>query len=155
RRETADRHDQRDQRQAGTSDRVRDHRHLRQTSGRAWRRRAAGQGQRPGVGLSVGCARETGVHTAVIGHTGKNVARGERGSNAALGDADAVFGVDGDGPVKTVTVTDANDLAEGELFSFTGKKYSFGVDEDGDEDSVYIVGADEPAKAAPTESETV
>jgi hypothetical protein len=93
----------------------------------------------------------TGVHTAVVGHTGKNVARGERGSNASLGDADVVISIDGDGAIKTVTVTDANDLAEGELFSFTGKKYSFGVDEDGDEDSVYIVDSDplfgEPVKA--------
>jgi hypothetical protein len=94
----------------------------------------------------------TGVHTAVIGHTGKNVERGERGSNASLGDADIVISIEGDGNVKTVTVTDANDLPEGKLFSFSGQHYSFGVDEDGDEDSVYIVAQEsvfgEPETAA-------
>jgi hypothetical protein len=97
----------------------------------------------------------TGVHTAVIGHTGKNVARGERGSNAALGDADIVISIDGDGDVKTVMATDANDLGEGNLFSFSGQKYVFGLDEDGEEESVYIVGAGQPAKASPSAAETV
>jgi AAA domain-containing protein len=98
----------------------------------------------------------TGVHTAVIGHTGKNVDRGERGSNASLGDADIVISIAGDGDVKTATVTDANDLAEGKLFSFGSQRYVFGIDEDGDDDSVYIVGPDtffgEAERAAPPPS---
>jgi hypothetical protein len=82
---------------------------------------------------------KTGVHTLVIGHTGKVVSKGERGSNASLGDADIVISITGDGDIKTATITDANDAAEGELFSFKGKKYSFGTDEDGEEDFVYIL----------------
>jgi hypothetical protein len=80
----------------------------------------------------------TGVHTAVIGHLGKDASKGERGSNSSLGDADFVASISGD-DVKTATVTDANDMAAGDLFTFTGRKFSFGVDEDGDENNVYIV----------------
>jgi hypothetical protein len=91
---------------------------------------------------------KTGVHSAVIGHMGKDTSKGERGSNSTLGDADVVISISGDDLVKTATVTDANDLAEGDLFSFTGKKYVFGTDEDGDEDAVHIVDSVAAAKPA-------
>jgi hypothetical protein len=91
---------------------------------------------------------KTGVHSAVIGHMGKDTSKGERGSNSTLGDADVVISISGDDAVKTATVTDANDLAEGDLFSFTGKKYVFGTDEDGDEDAVHIVDSVVAAKPA-------
>jgi RecA-family ATPase len=81
---------------------------------------------------------KTEVHTMVIGHMGKNTSKGERGSNATLGDADIIVTITGD-EIKTATITDANDMAEGDLFSFRGREFSFGQDEDGDEDIVYIV----------------
>ena len=50
--------------------------------------------------------------------------RGARGSNAILGDVDVMVTLSGD-TVKTATVTKANDMAEGPLFSFkSGKNIS-------------------------------
>jgi hypothetical protein len=92
--------------------------------------------------------QKTGVHSAVIGHMGKDTSKGERGSNSTLGDADVVVSISGDDLVKTATVTDANDLPEGDLFSFRAKKYVFGIDEDGDEDAVHIVDSAATAKPA-------
>ena len=59
----------------------------------------------------------TGVHVALIGHTGKDESRGARGSNALLGDVDVMVTIGGD-EIKTATVTKANDAPEGHLFSF-------------------------------------
>jgi AAA domain-containing protein/primase-like protein/bifunctional DNA primase/polymerase-like protein len=92
----------------------------------------------------------TGVHTAVIGHTGKEVSRGERGSNASLGDADLVIKIEGDGCTKTASVSDANDLDIGKLFTFRGQKFVFGTDDDGDETSVYIVSPHTPDPDRPS-----
>jgi hypothetical protein len=88
----------------------------------------------------------TGVHVAIIGHTGKDVSRGMRGSNAALGDVDVMVEVAGD-IVRTATVTKANDAPEGPLFSFKSDVHEFGTDEDGDAISVNIV-SNEPVDVA-------
>jgi hypothetical protein len=84
------------------------------------------------------------THVAIVGHTGKDESRGMRGSNAALGDADAMHTISGD-TIRTVTVTKANDGPEGPLFSFKSEVHEFGVDEDGDMISVNIV-SDEAAE---------
>jgi len=83
----------------------------------------------------------TGVHLAIIGHTGKDVSRGMRGSNAALGDVDLMVEISGD-IVRTATVTKANDAPEGPLFSFKSEVHEFGTDEDGDPITVNIVSAE-------------
>lgn len=82
-------------------------------------------------------------HVALVGHTGKDVERGARGSNALYGDVDVLVTIAGD-DVKTATVVKANDLPEGALFSFKSKIFEFGTDEDGDPITVNIV---EPAEA--------
>jgi hypothetical protein len=84
----------------------------------------------------------TGVHTSVIGHTGKDVARGWRGSTAAPGDFDLLVEVSGD-IVRTATVTKANDAPEGPLFSFKSEIHQFGTDEDGDPITVNVVSSEE------------
>jgi hypothetical protein len=87
----------------------------------------------------------TGVHTAVLGHMGKDVSKGERGSNAPLGDADVVTVISGE-EIFTLTVTDANDLSSGPLFSFRARKCLYEVDEDnGSEEFIWIVDPDPPA----------
>ena len=78
------------------------------------------------------------IHVALIGHTGKDEARGARGSNAILGDADVMVAMSGE-DVRTATITKANDRPEGPLFSFRSEVHEFGVDEDGDRISVNIV----------------
>lgn len=82
----------------------------------------------------------TGVHVALIGHTGKNESRGARGSNALLGDVDVMVSISGD-EVKTATITKANDAPEGVLFSFRSAVHNLGIDEDGDPITVNIVEA--------------
>ena len=74
----------------------------------------------------------TDTHVALIGHTGKDEARGMRGSNAALGDVDLMATISGD-DIRTVTVAKANDAPEGPLFSFKSDTHEFGTDEDGDQ----------------------
>lgn len=80
----------------------------------------------------------TGVHVALIGHTGKDETRGARGSNALLGDVDLMVTISGD-DIKTATITKANDAPEGPLFSFRSEIHDFGRDEDGDPITVNIV----------------
>jgi hypothetical protein len=91
---------------------------------------------------------ETDVHVALIGHTGKNVERGARGSNAILGDVDMMVEISGD-IVRTATVTKANDSPEGPLFSFTSEIHEFGTDEDGDPITVNIVSSDPVSTSQP------
>jgi hypothetical protein len=92
---------------------------------------------------------ETDVHVALVGHTGKDVTRGSRGSNAILGDTDLMIEISGD-VIRTATVTKANDAPEGPLFSFKSEVHEFGHDEDGDPITVNIVSSEEvegrPAK---------
>jgi hypothetical protein len=95
---------------------------------------------------------EIGCHAALIGHTGKDEARGARGSNAILGDVDLMVTISGE-LVKTATVTKANDAPEGPLFSFKSEVHEFGRDEDGDPITVNVVTGDgvDPAQPAPRE----
>jgi hypothetical protein len=93
------------------------------------------------------------VHLAIIGHTGKDVSRGMRGSNAALGDVDLMVVISGD-IIRTATVTKANDAPEGPLFSFKSEVHEFGTDEDGDPITVNIVGSETVTETAVKRSET-
>jgi hypothetical protein len=94
-----------------------------------------------------------GPHIALVGHTGKDVQKGARGSNAILGDADVMVGINGD-IVRTATVTKANDIPDGPLFSFTSEVHDFGPDEDGDPITVNIVSSDDVALLAPSKRES-
>ncbi|MGY2920559.1 MULTISPECIES: AAA family ATPase [Bradyrhizobium] len=79
-----------------------------------------------------------GPHFAIVGHTGKDESRGARGSNAFRGDVDIEVAISGE-TIKTATVTKANDMPEGPLFSFTSEIHEFGRDEDGDPITVNII----------------
>jgi hypothetical protein len=83
----------------------------------------------------------TNTHICIIGHTGKDVQKGARGSNAILGDVDIMIEISGD-IVRTATVTKANDMPEGALFSFKSDIHEFGIDEDGDPISVNVVSSE-------------
>lgn len=83
--------------------------------------------------------RETGIHSAVIGHTGKNADRGERGSNASTGSVGVEVLITREGDIGTATVTKANYIAQGPLFSFRSKMHLVGIDEDGDREEVHII----------------
>jgi hypothetical protein len=78
------------------------------------------------------------IHIAGIGHTGKDESRGERGSNARLGDVDLLVHITGDA-IKTATVKKANDQPEDVLTGFRLEPFDFGPDEDGDPSSTFIL----------------
>lgn len=88
--------------------------------------------------ISVARSWSPAPHIALVGHTGKDVDRGARGSNALYGDVDVLVTISGS-ETKTATVTKANDLPEGPLFSFKSRNFEFGLDEDGDPITVNIV----------------
>jgi hypothetical protein len=90
---------------------------------------------------------EIDAHFAIIGHTGKNVDLGARGSNAILGDVDVMVTISGD-LIRTATVTKANDAPEGPLFSFESEIFEFERDEDGDPVTVNIVSDEIPQQSA-------
>jgi hypothetical protein len=92
---------------------------------------------------------EIGAHVALVGHTGKDVERGSRGSNAILGHVDVEVTISGDG-IKTATITKANDSAAGPLFSFKSEVHDFGPDPDGDPVTVNIISSEEVAASTPS-----
>jgi hypothetical protein len=71
------------------------------------------------------------VHIATVGHTGKDESRGERGSNARLGDIDVLIQITGDGSTKTAKVTEANDQLERVIAQFRLEPIELGVDANG------------------------
>jgi hypothetical protein len=85
---------------------------------------------------------ETNVHVAFAAHTGKDVSKGTRGSNAQPGDFDLEVTISGD-TVRTAIASKRNDGPEGPLFSFGSELYDFGTDEDGDPITVNIVSSEE------------
>jgi hypothetical protein len=86
------------------------------------------------------------IHVALIGHTGKDESRGERGSNAHLGDVDMMVQISVAEGVRTATITKINDGVEGVLTRFQMTPVTLRHDEDGDPITTAIV-SDEVPKA--------
>jgi hypothetical protein len=86
------------------------------------------------------------VHIACVGHTGKDEAKGARGSNAHLGDIDLMIQISGD-KIKTAKVTAANDQPERVLAQFQAELVEVGVDDDGEVETVAIVSNEEVSSA--------
>jgi hypothetical protein len=90
------------------------------------------------------------AHIAIVGHTGKDESRGARGSNAHQGDVDLQVQISGKSAVKTAKVIKGNDQPEGTLLRFSMQSVPLGVDDDGEEITVWII-ADEDSSASVTE----
>jgi hypothetical protein len=73
-------------------------------------------------------AEVEGLHIALISHTGKDIEKGERGSNAGLGDDDVFIQLDG----SLAQVKARNNGPTGLLTAYAVKGIELGVDEDGD-----------------------
>ena len=71
------------------------------------------------------------VHIATIGHTGKDEARGERGSSAKLGHVDLAVQISGE-TVRTATIVKGNDQPDGPITSFKAEEIAVGNDDDGE-----------------------
>src|SRR5262249_47943699 len=81
------------------------------------------------------------LHCMTIGHTGKEKAKGERGSNATEGDRDVGVTIEKDGNQFTAKIAYANALPEGHpLTTFEGELVEIGKDGDGDPVEAWIVG---------------
>jgi hypothetical protein len=78
------------------------------------------------------------LHLSLVGHTGKDESRGQRGSNAAPGDYDLHIQISGE-DTKTATVIKANDQPCGPLLAYRMHKVILGHNDDGDELATWIV----------------
>lgn len=86
----------------------------------------------------------TGVHIALVGHTGKDETRGARGSNAHLADVDLTVQFSGDKEARSATIIKNNDGPEGILTCFKLELVVLGKDEDGDDITVAILADEMP-----------
>jgi hypothetical protein len=81
-----------------------------------------------------------GLHCLTIGHAGKDVSKGERGSNATEGDRGVGFEIKSDGGKHALEVAYANALPEGDVITtFEGELIEIGKDEDGEPVNSFIV----------------
>jgi hypothetical protein len=84
----------------------------------------------------------TGVHIAIVGHTGKDEGKGARGSNAHAGDVDLMVQFSGDKDQRVATIIKNNDGAEGLLTRYKLEVAVIGKDEDGDDITTAIIATD-------------
>jgi len=94
------------------------------------------------------------LHIATVGHVGKDESRGERGSNARLGDVDVLIQISISGDARIVKVVSANDQAERTLATFRSEVVEVGVDDDGDTVTEWIVSAAEVEAPSPATTGT-
>jgi hypothetical protein len=85
---------------------------------------------------------ETGVHIAIVGHTGKDEKKGARGSNAFVGDVDMMVQFSGDKEARVAEIIVNKDGAEGLLTRYRLDVAVLGKDEDGDDITTAIISAD-------------
>jgi hypothetical protein len=85
------------------------------------------------------------LHCLTIGHTGKDATKGERGSNATMGDRDVGVLVEAFDKSRVATIVYANDLPEGRLTAFEPEAIEIGTNEDGDTVTGLVVSAAEIA----------
>jgi hypothetical protein len=100
---------------------------------------------------NIGAIREiTQAHILIVHHSGKDAARGARGSNALLGaiDTEVAIAVDEDGSRKAVVIKQ-RDHASGAEYPFELKPVELGIDKDGDPVTTCVV---DVADAAPKEN---
>ena len=84
----------------------------------------------------------TGVHVAIIGHTGKDEAKGARGSNAFVGDIDMMVQFSGEKDARVADIIVNKDGAEGLLTRYKLEIVVLGTDDDGDEITTAIISTD-------------
>jgi hypothetical protein len=84
----------------------------------------------------------TGVHIAIVGHTGKDETKGARGSNAFVGDVDMMVQFSGEKDARIAEIIINKDGAEGLLTRYKLEVAVLGKDDDGDDITTAIISAD-------------
>lgn len=87
------------------------------------------------------------AHIALVGHTGKDEARGARGSNAHLGDVDLMVQISG-GETKVAEVIKGNDQGQRAVAQYRMEMFELGHDDDGEPITTSIVSTEQFATAA-------
>lgn len=89
---------------------------------------------------------ETGAHVMLVHHTGKDKARGARGSNALLGAVDTEISIDNHDGLRVANATKQKDMDMGEPMYFRLEVMELGSDSDGDTVTTCLVEAVEPSE---------
>ena len=78
---------------------------------------------------------ETGVHIMLVGHTGKDLSKGLRGSYSAVAAAETLIEItlDSSSSIRTAVTTKQRDMELGKSIDFVLTREALGEDEDGDE----------------------
>ena len=78
---------------------------------------------------------ETGVHIMLVGHTGKDLSKGLRGSYSAVAAAETLIEItlDSGSNIRTAVTTKQRDMELGKSIDFVLTREALGEDEDGDE----------------------
>jgi len=78
---------------------------------------------------------ETGVHIMLVGHTGKDLSKGLRGSYSAVAAAETLIEInlDNNSNIRTAVTTKQRDMELGKSIDFVLTREALGEDEDGDE----------------------
>jgi hypothetical protein len=84
----------------------------------------------------------TGVHIAIVGHTGKDETKGARGSNAFVGDVDMMVQFSGEKDARVAEIIVNKDGAEGLLTRYKLELAVLGKDDDGDDITTAIISTD-------------
>lgn len=93
----------------------------------------------------------TGATILLVHHSGKDVTKGARGSNALLGAVDVEIEISRLDNNRTATVSKLKDGEDGAQFGFVLKTVSIGMDEDGDVVSSCVVEHGEAVQRKPRE----
>jgi hypothetical protein len=95
------------------------------------------------VGIVLGALdmirRETGVHTQLVHHVGKDATRGMRGHSSLLGAADVTQEITREGGERLMRIAKVKDGKDGEQYGFALDVIDLGRDDDGDEITTCIV----------------
>ena len=91
----------------------------------------------------------TGAHVMVVHHSGKDTAKGARGSSALRAAVDTEIELTRTGLVVTAETRKQRDMPSGSVFGYTLRDVVIGNDEDGDEVTSAIVEPAEPVAKKP------
>lgn len=92
---------------------------------------------------------QTGAHAMMIHHSGKDIARGARGSNSLDAAVDTVIKIVSDEGIRTAETVLQREMEAGATFTYTLRGVEIGRDQDGDPVTSAVIEAADPPEEAP------